>query len=392
MQSKGGELPKGRNKREKILIIGGGATGSVIIRVLKLLMPRYEIICADKNPKRARMYLKGVKGIRIIKTNSSKNLYEQVKNTGILALVNAASSTMNEPYMELALKIGAYYFDLSSYNDHKDEHLKYRKRFIKKLLRGFFDFAVAPGLTNVIVAELVDDLDRVIVKIFVMEETKSSQTIYPWNCNLALDEARSRVPQFINWKYKKPIEPFSKWSWHKFSNLAKMVKCFAINENEAITLPEFLGNIKTLIVRCGGADVEALKIFVETNGDKHLTKDLYRLMSATPTSKELDILLKSGFVKNGRLRLDVQVEGMKEGKKVARRAWINFPTLKMFHKVLGANHVSGPSGIMAALGIVLLVECEFIDLVPPECLNATARKFIFSRLAKMGMPIHFEIR
>ncbi len=378
---------------KKIAVIGIGATGSVIVRKLWQKRVFGEIVCIDKNPKRAMTFIediKGEKGIKIVKAGNLEKI--ERKLAGASLIINAATYNLNIPLMNMALKIKAHYLDLGSRNNCRAEQLKLNSSFVKKGLRALINFGLAPGLTNILARELTEGADWAKVKIFVAEHTKTNQIFCPWNAFLALDEALSPVPVFENWRYRRQMaKPFSQPEKHNFPPPIGEITCYLLNENEITTIPRTLKNIRSLSVKCGGADIEALKFFLRSNGNNNYSvRKLARFMPPTPNPKELKAMLEAGLVLDGQIALMVEAIAGKGKKTSKKKGCFLAPSLKKIQKIMpGANHISYATGTLAALGADIIFESDFSGVRPPECLSKKERVFVFESLSREKMPVHF---
>ena len=160
----------------RILVLGAGATGSLLAQLLE--HQGHTVWCGDRDPERARRFLGKRSTIPLVEVNA-RNLWGIIRaGRRAQLIVNATASVFNEIVLRAALRLRAHYLDLSSHltrHPFKAEQLRYAARFEAKNRVAVIDAGVAPGLTNLLVArsaEMLSTVDSVHIRIFENTESK----------------------------------------------------------------------------------------------------------------------------------------------------------------------------------------------------------------------------
>jgi saccharopine dehydrogenase-like NADP-dependent oxidoreductase len=178
----------------RIFVLGAGATGSLIARLL--VRQGHQVTCGDRDPDRARRFLGRKSGIPIQKVNARnlRSIVKAARNSHLI--VNASPAVFNRTVLRAALRVRAHYLDTASHlssTPFKAEQLAFETRFRAKRRAAVINAGVAPGLTNLLVARSADILNGVdSVHIRLFESTDSDEAVSQWSHDAAFDEAVSR--------------------------------------------------------------------------------------------------------------------------------------------------------------------------------------------------------
>src|SRR6266436_5650215 len=177
----------------RIFVSGAGATGSLLAQLLE--RQGHTVWCGDRDPERARRFLGKRSTIAVTEVNA-RNLRGIVKAAkGCQLIVNSSASVFNEIVLRAALRLRAYYVDLSSHltrHPFKAEQFRYAKKFEEKNRVALINAGVAPGLTNLLVkraAGLLDEVEAVHIRLY--ESSESEDPISQWSPEVSFDEAVS---------------------------------------------------------------------------------------------------------------------------------------------------------------------------------------------------------
>src|SRR5277367_6468041 len=170
-------------KSMRIFILGAGATGSLLARLLE--RQGHIVWCGDRDPERARRFLGKRSAIPIAPVNA-RNLRAILRAAkGCQLIVNATASVFNQIVLRAALRLRANYLDLSSHltkNPFKAEQFAYTNKFEEKRRTALINAGAAPGLTNLLVKRAADMLDEVqSVHIRIYESSESEDPFSQWS-------------------------------------------------------------------------------------------------------------------------------------------------------------------------------------------------------------------
>ncbi len=227
----------------KILVLGCGIVGSVIIRDL-CKTSSAEVDIADIDLERARTLSKEIKG-KVLKVDVSnyENVLQALKEGKYDVVINATSHIYNLNVMKAAITTGTNYIDLGGMYYYALEQLKYDEEAEKRGVLALICMGVAPGLTNIFAKLAADELDSV-DKVRLYSGTK---ILKPTRFKLAysayslLDELTKKAVIFRDGKYIE-VEPFSEEESIEFpeENIGR-VYAYTIIHSEHATLPKTIG-------------------------------------------------------------------------------------------------------------------------------------------------------
>lgn len=200
--------------KTKIAIVGLGAAGSVIARLLQKDAEIGKIICFVRNAQKAKEFLPdSMQKIILKEINAVKNkklLILKIKGTDLI--INAASSKINLEILDAAYKAGVNYLDLASqhlHNPFKAEQFEFDGKFKKKRLKGLICAGAAPGISNLLIAELAQKFDSIEnIKLRLAEQTISSDIVSAWSPDSAVEELSEKIPVLKNSRFilKPPFQ------------------------------------------------------------------------------------------------------------------------------------------------------------------------------------------
>src|SRR3989344_4270664 len=174
----------------KVLIIGAGATGSIVAKLLSGKAEIGQVTICDIDVKKARKFITPDPKItfKIMDATDRKAVLEAAK--GINLLINASLPYFNKDLMKIALEAGANYQDFASdWGDGGVEQLKYQKEFKEKNLIALVNASASPGVTNLVARELSSGLKRIeYVKVRLLEDVSSEVPFTAWSKAILFDE------------------------------------------------------------------------------------------------------------------------------------------------------------------------------------------------------------
>jgi len=379
----------------RIFILGAGATGSLLARLLE--RQGHIVWCGDRDPVRARRFL-GKKSIIPVTTVNARNLWGIVRAAkGCQLIVNASASVFNEIVLRAALRLRAHYVDLSSHltrNPFKSEQLRYAKKFEAKHRAGLINTGAAPGLTNLLVkraAELLEEVHSVHIRLY--ESTESRDPISQWSPEVSFDEAVSHPRVYRHGKFQLG-KRFSELEKFRFPDPIGMATVVLAAQDEVATLPHFLP-MRDLDVKIGGNEFDRLRRW-HKQGKLSKSRGMARLrFPATSSPRKIAALIRRGVLQNARFAASVLVRGVKHAPKEDQHLLIRsdalFPTL---YQIRRQGRVTTPVAYATAHVADLFIKHfpQGIEgIFPPEALPLETRRAILAGVRKHGIKLTHKI-
>lgn len=389
----------------KICIVGAGAQGSVVAKILAEDPEIDKVLLTDINTRLLQRVAKRI--------DSSKLLIEHVDASNMDALskvlsdadvvVNATLPYYNLPIFHSALKNEANYMDFA-------EDWPIRKKFLEQLktsdkwkkagLTAVKHQGITPGVTNVLARYAADQLEKVEeIRIRTTWRNKSEeQEVVPtwspgWSVEIALLEWTADPIVYENREYKTH-PPFSGCETHKFPEpLGPATVCWVEHE-EVVTLPEFIGKglkyvdikmdpdiIAGILINLGLAG----KQLIEVKGAKVRPLDVL-LKLAKPAIEMTEEWKRAYEDRTTKLQscLAVQVKGEKGGQEMQEYVYLNTSESDVREWLRRYGTTNCWVAIPAAATAKMLAEGEIKvkGVVSPECFEPEP---FLRRLSKMGM-------
>jgi len=314
--------------------------------------------------------------------------------------------------MEAALKTGANYQDLCSYQyDYKtSEQLKFHNRFKKAKLVGLINTGIAPGVTNLLAAEMAGKLDSVSdIKMRFLEEQKSSEFLFSWSPEVTLD-VLSAPPAVYKNKRIQFVKKFGDVEEYEFPEPYGKRYIFNASGDEPLTIPLYI-RVKNLSIKSGGTDNEFARMLYRmglfSRKSIKIKNNLMRksglkakneivvpleffstIAPEIPTPKEITKMIKDGILENAAFISVVEGIGIESGKNIKIKMTAIYPDLKqIFKKMKGATYISYPTGLAAAAFAKTIPKIKENGVFPPEALNSDLRNEILLNLENNGTII-----
>ena len=232
----------------KVIILGHGAVGSVLAKLLHEEDEIKSIICADisfKEEKKFEKYhhmninLKDKEQLLHILNTHKPNL-----------VVNASSPIFNEDILNMCIKAKTNYMDLaacwepdpdkSAKSPYKIEQFDFDKLFRENNIFGLIEAGVSPGMTNLFVKECAEQFDILEdVKIRLVDYSGTDELHFAWSKEALLDEINSKPLIYKNGKFEIK-EPFSGIENYNYPAPFGKKKVNLICQDEIGTIPFFI--------------------------------------------------------------------------------------------------------------------------------------------------------
>ncbi len=371
----------------RIFVLGAGATGSLIARLL--VRQGHHVTCGDRDPERARRFL-GRKSSIPIRPVNARNLWSIVKAArGSHLIVNASPAVLNKIVLRAALRLRAHYLDSASHltdTPFRAEQLRFEARFRAKRRAAVINAGVAPGLTNLLVARAADQFDEIeAVHIRLYESTGSDEAVSQWSHDAAFDEAVSRPPIYRHGRFRFGTR-FGEREVFRFPPPIGPVGVVLAAQDEVVTLPRVL-NLREMDVKIGGNDFERLRRWYRQGKLRRAQGPAANRFPPTPTPRQVAKLVARGVLYHARFAAAVLVRGRKGEQRAVIRWDAGFPTLQQIHRrEVHASPIAWATAHLAAL-FVKHFPRELPGVHPPEALPAQTRQAILAGARAYGIRI-----
>jgi saccharopine dehydrogenase-like NADP-dependent oxidoreductase len=385
----------------KILIVGAGAVASVLSRQLAKEKNITHITCASNDLRSAKEFIdtRNPK-VSLARVDASKIKDVARAAKGYDLIINASIPRYNTNIMEAALKVNANYQDLCSElrNWKNPEQLPFHRRFKQAGLVGLINTGVAPGVTNLLAAEVAHKLDSVDeIKIRLIEDMQSSEFIFSWSTQVALDTIRANPLCYRNRRFIF-LEPFGDAEDYEFPHPFGKKRLMNLYGDEIATLPLYLP-VNNVCMKSGGADIDIARSIkgmgllddkpVDVKGKKVVPLDFFKSLAPhTPSPKEMSRMIKEKVVENAVFVSTVEGIGKQRGKSICMKSTVIYPDLKAItEKMEGATYISYPTGVSAAVFARIIPKIMECGVFPPEALSHEIRKEVLICLEKEGIVL-----
>ena len=372
----------------RIFILGTGATGSLIARLL--VRQGHQVTCGDRNPDRARRFLGKNSRIPIREVNA-RNLWSiVVAARGCHLIVNASTAVLNKIVLRAALRLRAHYLDTASHQTDapfQAEQLRFSKQFLAKRRTAVINAGAAPGLTNLLVARSADLLDGIeAVHIRLYESTGSDEPVSQWSSDGAFDEAVSRPRVYRNGRFRFG-KRFGEREVFRFPSPVGPVGVVLAAQDEVVTLPRIVG-MQEMDVKIGGNDFERLRRWYRQGKLRKAHGPGTNRFPQTPTPRQLARLVARGALYHARFAVAVVAQGQLGERHAVIRWDASFPTLRQTRRrEVYTSPVAWATAHMAAL-FVKHFPRELPGVYPPEALPARTRQAILAGARAYGIRIN----
>ncbi|MBI9104609.1 MAG: saccharopine dehydrogenase NADP-binding domain-containing protein [Spirochaetales bacterium] len=399
---------------KRVMVLGTGAQGSAIAKLLDKEPNVSEIICADYDLKAAKTLGNTLAKAQAVQVNAKdvNDIVKAGKNVDII--VNGLPIQFNITVMEAALKIGADYQDLCMTElDGMDsiESTKYmftiqNEKFISKNCLALTNTGSAPGLANIVVREAVDKLDSCEnIEMNVYEGVWSNKFIpFWWSPDVAFADMAESPIRFENGHHVFTT-PFANPVMMDFPGIDRKIRMVDHSHEEPITMGlnarKYLKGAKNIIFRYGGPHIELSEALYkmgflsmeerEYEGFKYIPFELV-INHAPPAPKyksEIQEIIDQGLqTEEGAFQ--VIVEGLINGKPTTITSYVDAPGLIDSFKKAGISHEAYLTGQSAFIFTKMLVNDAVSQkgVISPEVLDSDARKFFFDEAAKLDITFN----
>lgn len=395
-------------------VIGAGAQGSVIAKILAEASEFDEVVLADINAPLLKRVEKKIGNGKLrterVDASNPADLAKVLKGANVV--VNATLPQFNLHIFHSALKSGANYIDFA-------EDWPMRKKLLDQLqtsdkwkkagLTAVKHQGITPGVTNVLAryaADQLDKVDEIHIKSAWWWSTDEAKVVPKWSpgwsVETALLEWAADPIVYENGEYKT-YPPFSGLETHEFpAPMGAQTVCWVEHE-EVVTLPDFIGKgvryvdikmspdiIAGILIDLGLAGTDPIEI----RGAKVKPLDVL-LALAEPAIDQIEEMEES-------IELDelsgedvfsciaAEVTGEKNGNPVEECVYLNTSISDMREWLRRYDTTNGFVPIPAAATAEMLAtgEIQTKGVIVPECLDPGP---FLRKLNEMGMGVFERI-
>jgi len=377
----------------KIMILGHGAIGSVLAKLLHKEDSVKSVISADMCFKEEKKFGK-MCHIHINLENRSQFRAVLEKHMPDL-IINAAAPRFNSDILKECAKLEINYMDMAAcwepdpdktaLSPYKIEQFDFDMQFREKNVLGLIESGVSPGMTNLFVRECTDEFDEIEdVKIRLIDYSGTDEFHVAWSKESLLDEISSKPLVYKDGKFKI-VEPFSGEEDYKFPAPYGKKKVSLICQDEIGTIPFFI-KLKNLDIKDYDDQVDIHKFLYEL-GLVSKEKITIKNIEISPFEFVNKVLPDISFnnedpkFSEAQFAFAVEASGKIKGKKGTIRYFVLFPKQKEINKLgLNANFISYPTALSAKMFAMAIPRIKTKGIIPPEALDREVRKFILSEL------------
>ena len=395
----------------RICVLGAGAQGSVIARILAEDPEIDKVLLGDINTQLLQRVAKKIGSSKLlterVDAGNSDDLAKALKGTDVV--VNATTWKYNLPIFHSALKHGAHYIDLAEdwpLRESFQKQLETSDKWKKAGLTAVKHQGITPGVTNVLARYAADRLDKVEeIHIRAGWRNSSEEVMVPtwspgWSVETALLEWTTDSIVYENGEYKT-YPPFSGFETHTFPEpMGPQILCWVEHE-EIVTLPHFIGKgVKYVDIKMSPDIIAGILINTGLAGTKPIevkgvkVKPLDVLVKLTkPAIEEIEEMEKT-FDKISEEEvfscIAVQVIGEKDGRKVEQYVYLNtlISDMREWLRRYGTTNGWVPIPAAATAKMLATGEIRVKGVIAPECLEPES---FLRKLSEMGMGTFQEI-
>lgn len=376
----------------KVFVLGVGATGSLLVKLLT--RQGHQVSCGDRDPIRARDFL-GAKSTIAVQQVNARNLHDIVKTaTGCQLLINACPAVFNNIVMRAALRLRAHYLDTASHlkkHPFRPEQFSFEQQFRKNKRWALIHAGTAPGLTNIFAAQAADQLDRVDkVEVRIFEETASDAPVSQWSAESSFDEAVSRPRIYRKGRFRFGSR-FGERELFRFPAPIGQVGVVLAAQDEVVTIPRIFA-LKQVDAKIGGMDIDRLRRWYR-QGKLRQSRGLSPVrFPATPTPITMATLVQEGILRSERFAVAVLVYGNRRGRSCLIRWDARFPSMfELRRRRISSSPIAWGTAHLTAM-FVKCMPHELTGVYVPEALPATARRDIVQAVRRSGIRLMQRIR
>ena len=399
----------------RLAVLGCGAVGSAVARLVALKRVAEEIVCFDRSLDSAKRYLsfEEVRDIPVEQVDALNMEELAAKLKGFDFVVNALPTfvrvgrrevPLNPLVMQAALKAGTGYVDMACYGGRRvrAEQLAFAREFADAGLPGVINFGASPGLVNVLVREACEDLDSVeTVRVVSVEDQRGSTFVIPWSREEMLMSA-TPVLAYRNGRFVW-LEPFGESTVFELPEPLGTIRCYAILNDEAYTIPHYV-KLRNFQYYAGGSDIETLRALyrlgilsgeeVRVGRARVSPRELlYHILPSSPAPNEILRMVREGELEDAYFAVEVAVEGEVGGEPAESRRFVFFPSQRKVNELLpGATYITYPTALCTVALLRALKGRRLSGIFPGEKLPRHIRRLVLEHLKEDKVIVNEEFK
>ncbi len=381
----------------KILVLGHGAVGSVLTKLLHKEKAVTAVLSADINFKEEK--ITGKLHQMHMNLKDKAHLQEILQKYHPDLVINASHPSFNATILEECVKAGVNYMDLAAcwepdknkraVSPYKIEQFDFDKQFRERNILGLIEAGVSPGMTNLFVRQCADELDKLdTIKIRLVDYSGTNELHFAWSKEALLDEINSKPLVYKDGKFMI-MEPFSGVEKYAFPKPFGKQEVSLICQDEIGTIPFFV-KLKNLDIKDYDTQVDIHKFLyklglISKNKIKIKDVDVSPFEFVNKVLPDVSFNNEDPKFSKAQFAFAVEAQGKLKKKKRTIRYFVKFPKQKDINKLgLGANFISYPTAVSAKIFALAVQHIKSQGIIPPEALEKDVRKFIISELRKAG--------
>jgi len=396
----------------KVLIVGAGAQGYVVGTVLARAADIQEVVLADLDRQRAAETAASIASDKVtiepLDASDSAAVAALTGRRRADLLINTSLPEFIPQVMAGALRAGTNYLDLSSVrlyerDDLPIEQLAEADAWKASGRTALVNAGSAPGLTNIMVREAVDELDSVdAIRIRDYSADTGESTEPLWSLPTYLIDCAAEPTIWENGRPRR-VPIYSGEEVCDFPEpLGVRGKVYMHSHEEPVTLPLFVGkSVRYCDYKLGDPEVDTWRFVVERlgmmsaepveiNGAHVAPRDLLlRRLPRTIAPARLRALVEAGRI-SGRTMVMCEVTGQRDGREARVILWSEAPDLaEASRRIPGTSHVSLITSVPAATFSLMLLRDQIghRGVVLPEMLGPAARELFYRGIGEWGIGV-----
>ena len=402
-----------KNKMSKILIVGAGGQGGPCASILARDEHVSEIRLGDINLELASKVSAKIGSSKInpLKLDAA-NKEDVIKAAaGADAVINLTLIDFNETVMEAALVNKMHYIDTACTYEYlmqmvKNQPLKYFDEFKEMGKTALLGCGATPGMSNVYVRYICDQMDRV-EKIYLRagyaDLSESHEVVSAWNPGwspeIALDDFAEEPMIFENGRYKT-VPIFSRAENYPFPEPVGRLLITSHSHEEPYTIPYYIGKglkevdfkypvdpLAGAFVKMGFADDRE----IDVNGVPVVPRDVLMKLVERPVNAFLEETQAAiEHSDDYAWIMEISVDGVMDGGKCTYRltelTHIDKETKLSLFRKFGTSLLG--VALPAVVGAKMCLDGKSDSgVISSECLDPLT---FFKYMSEMGAPVCFD--
>ena len=400
-------------KMSKILIIGAGGQGGPCASILSRVEDVSEIRLGDINVELTQKVAEkiGDPKVKPLKLDASRKSDILEAAAGAHAIINLTVIDFNDTLLAAALETGCHYIDTAcdySYLRQMVEGtpLKFDDEFNKIGKTALMGCGATPGMSNVLirhVCDQLDEVDKIILRCGYTEFGEPAEVVSAWDPGwspeIALADFAEPPMVFENGSYKT-VPIFSRAENYEFPEPFGKIRIASHSHEEPYTLPYYIGKgvqevdfkypvdpLAGAFVKMGFADDNE----IEVKGVRVVPRDVLMKLVSRPASSflseseaEIEASVAFGWI------MHISVDGMKGSEKrshcLVDATILDKDNRQYLYRTFGTSHIGVALPAVVGARMCLRGDTD-TGVISSECLDPAV---FFKEMAAMGLPLKFK--